>query len=130
MRTDRRTGGLAGNQQFTPEARRSDRASFHDAEAFEITPPTCGIRWKGSPRFRVAAGRGIADTRRSFLQEVAVRSRPYDEWTIERWRIEPRLRPREVEIDDADHNPPLWKDVTLASVVAVLLWTAAALFFK
>ena len=59
-----------------------------------------------------------------------MRSRPYDEWTIERWRIEPRLRPREVEIDDADHNPPLWKDVTLASVVAVLLWTAAALFFK
>jgi hypothetical protein len=33
-------------------------------------------------------------------------------------------------MDEADHNPPLWKDVTLASVVAVLLWTAAALLFK
>jgi hypothetical protein len=82
------------------------------------------------PRFRTAAGRGIAEVRRSFFLEVAVRSRPYDDWTIESWRIEPRLRPSEVEMDEADHNPPLWKDVTLASVVAVLLWTAAALLFK
>jgi hypothetical protein len=51
-----------------------------------------------------------------------------DEWTIERWRTEPRL----VGLDFADapeEAPPLWKDLTLASVVALLLWAAAAILF-
>jgi hypothetical protein len=58
-----------------------------------------------------------------------VGSRHYDDWTIESCRIEPRLRALEVELDEADQNPPLWKDLTMASVIAVLLWGAAALAF-
>jgi hypothetical protein len=59
-----------------------------------------------------------------------LRSRHYDDWTIESWRIEPRLRALEVDIDEPDQNPPLWKDLTLASVVAAALWGAAALIFS
>jgi hypothetical protein len=58
-----------------------------------------------------------------------VRSRHYDDWTIESWRTEPRLRAFEGDIDEADQNPPLWKDLTLASVVAAMLWGAAAVMF-
>jgi hypothetical protein len=58
-----------------------------------------------------------------------LRSRHYDDWTIESWRIEPRLRPLDADADENDPNPPLWKDVTLASVVALLLWGAAAVMF-
>lgn len=53
-----------------------------------------------------------------------------DDWTIERWRIEPRLVG--LELDDpmpSDQTPPLWKDVTLASALALLLWAAAVLVF-
>ena len=61
-----------------------------------------------------------------------MRARHYDDWTIESWRIEPRLRPMDANDNDsdADANPPLWKDVTLASIVAGLLWGAAALMFS
>ena len=58
-----------------------------------------------------------------------MRSRHYDDWTVESWRLEPRLRPLDVESDEFDTNPPLWKDVTLASIVALLLWLAAAMMF-
>ena len=58
-----------------------------------------------------------------------MRSRHYDDWTIESWRIEPRLRALEVDLDETEQNPPLWKDLTLASVVAVILWGAAAMIF-
>ena len=65
------------------------------------------------------------------LPEVRVRSRHYDDdWTVETWRIEPRLRPVEAEMDESDHNPPLWKDLTLASIIAALLWGAAAAMFS
>lgn len=53
-----------------------------------------------------------------------------DEWTIESWRVEPRLRAFEADMDEADQNPPLWKDLTLASVVALMLWAAAAVIFS
>ncbi|HVL66553.1 MAG TPA: hypothetical protein VM364_04740 [Vicinamibacterales bacterium] len=57
-------------------------------------------------------------------------TRHYDDWTVESWRIEPRLRAIETEMDEADeNNPPLWKDLTLASVVALVLWSAAAVIF-
>lgn len=56
-------------------------------------------------------------------------SRHYDDWTIESWRLEPRLRSPEVDMDEAEQNPPLWKDLTLASVVAAILWGTAALIF-
>jgi hypothetical protein len=57
-----------------------------------------------------------------------VKTRNYDEWTIERWRLEPRYA---LQFDeslgvDVDKAPPLWKDLTLASVVALVLWLAAA----
>jgi hypothetical protein len=54
-------------------------------------------------------------------------TRDYDEWTISRWRLEPRLEG--IDLDEApadDQAPPLWKDLTLASLVALLLWVAAA----
>jgi hypothetical protein len=56
--------------------------------------------------------------------------RKVDDWTIERWRIEPRLV--DLEFDEStpsDQAPPLWKDLTVASAVAVLLWAAAAIVF-
>jgi len=59
-----------------------------------------------------------------------VNTRNYDEWTIERWRLEPRCV---LEFDDpitVEKAPPLWKDLTLASVVALALWIAAAVMFR
>ena len=59
-----------------------------------------------------------------------MRARHYDDWTIESWRIEPRVRPLDAtDHDNDDGNPPLWKDLTLASILAGLLWGAAALVF-
>jgi hypothetical protein len=55
-----------------------------------------------------------------------VTTRHYDEWTIDRWRLEPRLSG--LDLDDpstVDPAPPLWKDLTLAAVVALGLWIAA-----
>ena len=56
-------------------------------------------------------------------------TRKADDWTIERWKTESRLvlpEYSEVSVDDAT---PLWKDLTLASALAVLLWAAAAVVF-
>ena len=54
-------------------------------------------------------------------------SRNYDNWTIERWRVEPRISGLEFEDSPAtDEAPPLWKDLALASALAVVLWIAAA----
>ena len=58
-----------------------------------------------------------------------MRSRHYDDWTIESWRIDPRLRALETDIDEPDQTPPLWKDLTLASILAAALWGAAAMLF-
>ena len=58
-----------------------------------------------------------------------MRSRHYDDWTIESWRIDPRLRALETDIDEPDQTPPLWKDLTLASLLAAALWGAAAILF-
>jgi hypothetical protein len=58
-----------------------------------------------------------------------VTTRKADDWTIERWKTESRLvlpEYSEVSVDDAT---PLWKDLTLASALAVLLWAAAAVVF-
>jgi hypothetical protein len=57
-------------------------------------------------------------------------SQNYDDRTVERWRLEPRLSG--LELDDwqsAEEAPPLWKDLTLASVLALVLWLAAAAIF-
>lgn len=52
-----------------------------------------------------------------------------DDWTIERWKTEPRLVGLEFT-DATETAPPLWKDVTVASALAVLLWCAALLVFR
>lgn len=52
-----------------------------------------------------------------------------DDWTIERWKTEPRLLGLEFTDASVDKAPPLWKDLTLASALAVLLWGAAAVVF-
>ena len=54
----------------------------------------------------------------------------YDKWTIDRWRLEPRLHG--LEIDDppeSDTAPVFWKDVSVALAVAAVLWIAAAFIF-
>jgi hypothetical protein len=55
--------------------------------------------------------------------------RKADEWTIERWKTEPRLGGFEFPDPSVDHAPPLWTDLMLASAVAVLLWGAAVIVF-
>lgn len=51
----------------------------------------------------------------------------YDNWTVSRWRLEPRVGGLEFEdLSNGEQAPPLWKDLTLASVVAVVLWGIAA----
>jgi hypothetical protein len=57
-------------------------------------------------------------------------SRNFDNWTIERWRLEPRISSLEFEDSpNAEQAPPLWKDLTLASVLALVLWGTAAIIF-
>lgn len=52
-------------------------------------------------------------------------------WTIERWRLEPRMTGLEFEDSLANEKtPPLWKDLTLASILALLFWIAAAAIFS
>ena len=59
-----------------------------------------------------------------------MRTRNYDDWTIDRWRQEPRHRALDfADPPVAEQNPPLWKDLALASIVAALFWAAAALVF-
>lgn len=55
--------------------------------------------------------------------------RKADDWTIERWKTEPRLVGLEFTDGSVDQAPPLWKDLTVASAIAVLLWAAAAVVF-
>jgi hypothetical protein len=53
-----------------------------------------------------------------------------DDWTIERWRTEPRLKGLAFEDPLPDPVQPLWKDLTVASAVALLLWGAALIVFR
>jgi hypothetical protein len=52
--------------------------------------------------------------------------RKADDWTIERWKTETRVVMPEFSDISVEEAPPLWKDLTLASALAVLLWAAAA----
>ena len=59
---------------------------------------------------------------------MTTRTQQENEWTIERWRTEPEWR--HLEIDDPvvpEDDPALWKDLTLATLTAGLLWTAAVM---
>ena len=55
--------------------------------------------------------------------------RKYDEWTIDRWRLQ-RPAPQLDESPLVGQSPPLWKDLALAGVVALLLWILAATMFR
>ncbi len=55
--------------------------------------------------------------------------READEWTIEKWKTESRLVVLDYSDTALDQAPPLWKDLMLASIVAVLLWGAAVVVF-
>lgn len=59
-----------------------------------------------------------------------MRTPNHDDWTITRWKLEPRFSA--VDFEEAppvEKAPPLWKDLTLASVVVVAIWIAAAAMF-
>jgi len=63
-------------------------------------------------------------------REAPVSTRNYDDWTIDRWRLEPRFKG--FDLDDPqelDPVPTLWKDLTVASLVALVLWITAAVVF-
>jgi hypothetical protein len=52
-----------------------------------------------------------------------------DEWTVARWR-QPNVS--QISLDDPEDEqtvPPLWKDLTVASGVALALWAIAAVLF-
>lgn len=53
--------------------------------------------------------------------------RDAEDWTIDRWKPEPRLVG--LELTDLEEGPPLWKDLTVASALAILLWGAAVVVF-
>jgi hypothetical protein len=56
--------------------------------------------------------------------------RKADDWTIERWKTEPpKLTGLEFSDGGVEQAPPLWKDLTVASALAILLWAAAAVVF-
>jgi len=57
-----------------------------------------------------------------------VSTRNYDEWTIERWRLEPRHL---LDFDESviEKAPPLWKDLTLAAIFGLVLLAAVAALF-
>jgi len=77
----------------------------------------------GEPR-----GRGIASSH-AFGRLPLRSTTDYDDWTIDRWRLEPKLygirMPAAHETEET--SPPLWKDVALASAVAILLWGGVVL---
>jgi hypothetical protein len=62
------------------------------------------------------------------MSEAPVRTRRYDDWTIDRWRLEPRFPALHLDEPSASEQAPaLWKDLAIASVAAALLWAAAAM---
>jgi hypothetical protein len=62
--------------------------------------------------------------------EGAVTTRNYDDWTIDRWKVDAKFPSVELDESSVDLAPPLWKDLTLASVVALALWVVAALILR
>lgn len=56
--------------------------------------------------------------------------RKADDWTVDRWKTKPRLVGLEFTDGSVEQAPPLWKDLTIALTLAVLLWGAAAVIFS
>jgi hypothetical protein len=60
-----------------------------------------------------------------------VTTRNYNDWTPDRWKVETKLPWLDMDEPPAtDQAPPLWKDLALASLVALALWVIAALLFR
>jgi hypothetical protein len=60
-----------------------------------------------------------------------VTTRNYDDWTTDRWKVEPKFP--SLDIDEpltTDQAPPLWMDLVLASAVALALWVVVAVLFR
>lgn len=57
-----------------------------------------------------------------------------DEWTVSRWR-QPNVAQASMDFLDVNTDPaedrgtPLWKDLTVASGLALALWAIAAVLF-
>jgi hypothetical protein len=90
-------------------------------------PPFCG-------RFRREARAGLwqrpCDSGSIPGPEGPVNISNYDDRTINSWRLEPRLRALDLdEFSAVEQAPPLWKDLTLAAVVALGLWLATVSAF-
>ena len=59
-----------------------------------------------------------------------MRTEHLDDLTIDRWRLEPRFHPLELEeAQEQGQAPPLWKDLVLAAVFALVLWIVAGAVF-
>jgi hypothetical protein len=67
---------------------------------------------------------GVPNDRR-----LPVHTSNYDDATIAKWRLEPQLTAADIDDTQYDQAPPLWKDLALASIVAVLMWMGAAAIF-
>jgi hypothetical protein len=59
-----------------------------------------------------------------------VAKRNADDLTIERWKTAPRLVGLEFRDLSVEQAPPLWKDLALASALALLLLAAAAVVLR
>jgi hypothetical protein len=60
-----------------------------------------------------------------------VTTRNYEDRTIDRWKADARFP--SLELDEPsiiEQAPPLWKDLTLASLVALGLWIVAAMILR
>ena len=53
-----------------------------------------------------------------------------DDWTIKRWRTEPRLVGLEFGDSIRESSPPLWKDLALALVVLLIGLAAMAAWLR
>ena len=53
-----------------------------------------------------------------------------DDWTIKRWRTEPRLVGLQFSDSIRDASPPLWKDLAVAVVVLAIALLAVAAFVR
>ena len=53
-----------------------------------------------------------------------------DDWTIKRWKTEPRLVGLEFSDSIRESSPPLWKDLAVALVVLAIALLAVAAFVR
>ena len=90
-----------------------------------------GLYRKLSARGRDGAGNPLAKGPAVAEPEGPVSIPHYDDLTIDRFKVAPRSSTRDFEdaLPCEATAPPLWKDLTLASIVAALLWIAAAVVF-